>query len=31
MGIQYLGLSEISGPLIFLDDVDDVHLSLIHI
>ena len=25
MGIQYLGLSEISGPLIFLDDVDDVH------
>lgn len=25
MGIQYLGLNEISGPLIFLDQVDDVH------
>lgn len=25
MGIQYLGLSEINGPLIFLDEVDDVH------
>lgn len=25
MGLQYLGLSEINGPLIFLDDVDDVH------
>lgn len=25
MGVQYLGLSEISGPLIFLDNVDDVH------
>ena len=24
MGIQYLGLSEINGPLIVLDDVDDV-------
>ncbi len=25
MRLQYLGLSEINGPLIFLDDVDDAH------
>lgn len=25
MGVQYLGLSEVNGPLIVLDDVDDVH------
>lgn len=25
MGLQYLGLHEINGPLVFLDDVDDIH------
>ena len=25
MGIQYIGLQEINGPLVFLDDVENVH------